>query len=232
MPIRLLLAASLPYGVAVLIIAARDLFGPAWHWLHFNLALAWVPLLLAVPIRREGSAVWLVPWLLFLPNAPYLVSDLIHYAARPPVPTWFDAAMLGSVAAAGLVGGGVSVMWVGRVLRSRWGLIGPFVGLPLVCILSGRAIELGRVQRHNSWDLLLGPLPVLEDLFSSDPQALGITAVYAALLLTWTLSLWGIASAAHEPDGDRAQREDQRQRSLRGADREVQEEGNQIPQPT
>src|SRR4051794_38963998 len=60
--------------------------GEHYHFLAWNLALAWVPLALAVVIdrvhRRRGLRVLLVAlgtaWLVFVPNAPYIVTDVVH----------------------------------------------------------------------------------------------------------------------------------------------------------
>ncbi len=60
------------------------------------------------------------------------------------------------------------------------------------------------MQRHNSWDLLFGPLPVLRDLAGSllapwdHGQVWAITLVYAVLFGGWTLCLELLAAS---PDG-------------------------------
>ena len=61
-----------------------------YDFLAWNLFLAWVPFVLALIVydaRRRGVAgagqlVLGGLWLLFLPNAPYIVTDLIHLGAR------------------------------------------------------------------------------------------------------------------------------------------------------
>src|SRR6187455_1612395 len=73
-------------------------------FLLFNLALAWLPALAALGAynlrrRRSGAARALAlacgaVWLVFLPNAPYLVTDLVHLAERPEVPLWYDVILL------------------------------------------------------------------------------------------------------------------------------------------
>src|SRR6266478_4997266 len=51
----------------------------------FNLFLAWIPLLLALVIRRQAARTGLVfcllglAWFLFFPNAFYILTDLIHF---------------------------------------------------------------------------------------------------------------------------------------------------------
>jgi uncharacterized membrane protein len=198
MSTRLLWSATLPYLAAGSLIVLRwALYDRWWPWLLFNLFLGWLPLGLAWAATRprRWAWAWAVPWLLFLPNAPYLVSDLIHYAERPPVPSWFDAAMIGAVAGAGLLGGALSALSVQRAVAGRLPRGGQVLFVAVVCLLSGRAIELGRVQRHNSWDALLDPWPVVEDLVLAvvfplqHAQVWGIALVYAVLLGAWWTAL-------------------------------------------
>src|SRR5512142_1493501 len=70
-----------------------------------NLVLAWIPWLLGAAVARTRSrwalAAALLPWLVFLPNAPYVVTDLLHLRPRPPVPDWYDALLFGFLAVTG-----------------------------------------------------------------------------------------------------------------------------------
>ena len=48
----------------------------------WNLTLACIPVLFAAGFVAVRRRIWLIPlglgWLAFLPNAPYLVTDLVH----------------------------------------------------------------------------------------------------------------------------------------------------------
>src|SRR6266404_3418119 len=73
-------------GLFTLRVAHSHLF--AYRYLIWNLFLAWLPVLSALVAynlqRRHSWANWiLVPacalfWLVFFPNAPYLITDLSH----------------------------------------------------------------------------------------------------------------------------------------------------------
>ena len=76
-------------------------------FLLWNLFLAWMPLVfawLAVRWRQWPPLTLLAAflWLLFFPNAPYLVTDLIHLRPIQPVPLWYDLIMLLDFALLGL----------------------------------------------------------------------------------------------------------------------------------
>ena len=100
-----LLAATalLALGVAVRVLATHSLDTTNLVW---NLFLAWIPFVLALVLydgaRRGVSAGTLVAlgggWLLFLPNAPYIVTDgkwLGEYAGGTH---WYDAVLIGAAA--------------------------------------------------------------------------------------------------------------------------------------
>jgi uncharacterized membrane protein len=171
--------------------------GGTFLFLLWNLVLAWVPYLAALAFdraeRRRASrltlAAWIVLWLVFFPNAPYLITDLVHLRHRPPVPWWYDITLMYSAASTGLMLGLLSLYEVHHALRRRlsrqlaWlfsiGAIG----------LGSFGIWLGRFQRWNSWDLLANPFALLRDVVHtlSHPagfvRAAGMTILLSGILL-------------------------------------------------
>lgn len=167
---------------------------PSYAFLVWNMVLAVVPFLLSMPLsaalvrRRFGLAASLgVPWLLFLPNAPYLVTDLVHLRERAGVPYWFDIALFGATALAGLSLGVGALSRVERAARTTFGR-NAALGLVLAASLaSGFGIWLGRFGRFNSWDLFASPRTLLAHAFGpllsprAHPQAIGVTLVFGAV---------------------------------------------------
>jgi uncharacterized membrane protein len=166
-------------------------------YLFWNLGLAWVPLVAALalddvrstPIRLQLPL--LVIWLAFFPNAPYLVTDLIHIdpADHTAVGILGDAALV-SVAPVGLALGFSSLMLVERAVRGRFGGRVALAVAVLSLAAASLGIYLGRVVRLNSWDLLTRPRVVGSVLHQLvlDPFAHPL-AVTATIALAVTLSV-------------------------------------------
>ncbi len=139
-----------------------------YSFLIFNVALAGIPAALALlsarlyARRARGAAlVTLALWLLFLPNAPYVLTDFVHLRERAPVPLWFDVALLGAAALAGLALGAVSLARVHAIAAHALGRRAALAVLLGASLASGYGIYLGRFARLQSWDVALHPLSVL-----------------------------------------------------------------------
>src|SRR5687767_1528841 len=98
----LLLATALCLGL--LSLRSYRYRSPGLGWMDWNLFLAWIPALGAfAAYNLSRLRTWLrwLPvmgfsflWLLFLPNAPYLITDIIHLQRYPSVPLWYDLILL------------------------------------------------------------------------------------------------------------------------------------------
>lgn len=186
----------LPVLFTAALIAARAWWSgtQAFGFLLFNLTLAAIPLGFAVLAGRAHrdhrtvtALLLLGGWLLFLPNAPYVMTDLIHLRARPEAPLWFDAAMLGTAGLAGVMLGVAALREARRTIVALVGDKITFVALALATLASGYGIYLGRFARLNSWDAVLHPrtvirgaLPPLLDPMAH-PRAWVVTLVFGAL---------------------------------------------------
>lgn len=165
------------------------------HWLAWNVFLAVLPPLLAwlfLRIRAKGlRAVLAVSWCLFFPNAPYLVTDLIHMAHLSfktqgeglALYPWLTLMQVGTSLFLSAIMGLWSLSVMHHAMRSRFGPVGGWVGVGLVCLASGYAVYLGRFLRFNSWDIL-HPLQLLQRaLLHTDGFALGFSAAFGVYIL-------------------------------------------------
>lgn len=177
----------------------------AYGFLVWNLFLAFIPALAAmlfVYVRsRFARAAWFVVWLGFLPNAPYIATDFIHLRTRPPVPLWFDVALLLSCAATGILFAFTSVADVQSVIAARWGKRIAWTFALAVLVLCGFGIYLGRFLRWNSWELATEPFAKMAYLAGSaahpmsHPRTIAVTVIYGiTLALGYVAYRVGVAS--------------------------------------
>lgn len=166
------------------------------RYLVWNLFLAAVPFPFAwladVMGRRGVKGPWiLLPilvWLAFFPNAPYLVTDLIHLAPAATVPLWFDGLVFFAFAATGLLLAFTSLYLVQSVIARRRGTTAGWAVAAIAIGLGGYGIYLGRIERWNSWDVITNPRSLAYSVKNqvSDPlsnqQSIAVTVGFALFM--------------------------------------------------
>ena len=189
-----------------------------YRFLIWNLMLAWVPLVLAIVAyararRRIGVLVvlLLVPWLLFFPNAPYLLTDFIHLEDQRPAPIWYDALMLSAFAWTGLLLGYASLYLVQLILGRAFGRAVAWLAVFGALGLASVGVYIGRFIRVNSWDALLHPARVI-DVLREQHSAVPFRTAEALLALTAFLAvgylvIYGFVGVQLEHDRGRSQPE-------------------------
>jgi uncharacterized membrane protein len=184
----------------------------SFFFLLWNLFLAAIPYAAAIVLESLQRAQKLralqwgafVIWLLFLPNAPYIITDFIHLAPRPPVPLWFDVLLLLSSAGTGLLLGYGSMLIVQRVIARRFGGMYGWIVAVVTMMLSAFGIYLGRFLRFNSWEAFTDPLPLFADIAErlmnpmAHPKTFAVTLLFGVALTLGYIALHVIADDARE----------------------------------
>ena len=153
-----------------------------------------MPLFLALRVEEldrerecgpRGVKFWALSlaWLLFLPNAPYLFTDLIHITRVPATRIWTDLVMVLVFALPGLVLGFLSLQRMQALVARRRGAITGWLFAAAVAGLSGFGVYIGRFERWNSWDVLANPVALLSDAANwFHPQAVLFTGLFTVFL--------------------------------------------------
>ncbi len=135
-------------------------------WMSWNLFLAFVPLILSLWLFRKQQSRSIIWWLgflvfiAFLPNAPYVLTDIIHLVqdVRTTYSVWIiTLAVIPQYIIFCLAGFGayvISLINLGYYLRSigrrKWILPTELT----LHFLSAIGVYLGRFKRFNSWDFI------------------------------------------------------------------------------
>jgi uncharacterized membrane protein len=182
-----------------------------YGYLPWNLLLAWVALLGALWLERTLDRTYWSSWyglfvtgvwLVFVPNAFYMVSDFVHLQEAGKTDLLFDVVMFTSFILNGVILGFMSVFLVhGQLIKRISGTVaGLLVGI--ILFLCSFGIYIGRELRWNTWDLITHPSSVLFDVSDrvlkpyDHPQAVTTTASFFVLLGSLYVVLWYAARAA------------------------------------
>jgi len=157
-----LLLLSIAFSMSLLLVRFAYSGTMDYRFYGWNTFLAAIPYLMSTQLLklRKMSFVailFLSIWLLFFPNAPYMITDLFHYEERPEVPYWYDLMVVITGAWNGLILGLVSLMnveiFLARHLKQVWVKVCVVVSL----LLCGYGVFIGRYLRFNSWDIVTDP---------------------------------------------------------------------------
>jgi uncharacterized membrane protein len=163
-------------------------------WLVWNTFLAWIPvglalLLFSSPGRRRTYSWWAgaVLFVLFLPNAPYVLTDLVHLrddmrlVSTTAAPLTVYAVFITS----GFVAYYLSLKLLGRYLAenglARW-RPGIVVGVHALCAIG---VFLGRHARLNSWEPIVEPRGTFERVVLTLSWRYTPVLVVATFVATW-----------------------------------------------
>lgn len=156
--------------VCILLVAARVAYTDSRRHtgLIWNLFLAWIPFILAfIAHAVSWKRIWLylvIPfiallWLLFFPNAPYMLTDLQDLARSggADAPLWYDVLIVVWSSWTGTLLGVISLYLMQDIIIRTFGRWTGWIFVLVISGLSSFGIYIGRFVRLNSWDILQNP---------------------------------------------------------------------------
>lgn len=163
---------SLLFSVAL--VAARNYVAGNYffRFLLWNLFLAFIPYIISTWLEyytQTKKSVLVIAgatavWLLFFPNAPYILTDLFHLRPRTEIPIWYDLLLILSFAWNGLILAYVSLTQIQQIFTKLFNkMVSRLFVISTLC-LSAFGIYLGRYQRWNSWDIVTNPQGLAYDI--------------------------------------------------------------------
>ena len=173
-----LVSVSMLFSIILLMIRMKLTHSFFYLFLAWNLFLAVIPFaittyLVSLPkLNKIAFVIWFGVWLLFLPNAPYIITDLLHLKTSTTHLLWLDILVIISFALNGLMLFFLSVLDMKMVLLNF--IKGRKVNFIILIIffLTGFGVYLGRFLRYNSWEVLSNPKYLLVDIINIAIQPL------------------------------------------------------------
>lgn len=184
------LGLSTLFAVGLVVYRVQTTHERFYAFMTWNLFLAWLPFLFSfflVHFARIRGFGWLsvltlgVLWLLFFPNGPYVVTDLIHFSYwKGGISQWFDLLMLFTSAWTGLLLGLLSLYMLQRLVDERYGLAAGWLFALVSLVLCSIGVYVGRFLRWNSWEVLTDPKTLWRDITRlNDFQPMEFIALFA-----------------------------------------------------
>ncbi|HAQ02317.1 hypothetical protein A2467_01770 [Candidatus Nomurabacteria bacterium RIFOXYC2_FULL_36_8] len=169
-------------------------------YMFWNILLAFVPffissvLLLYTSNGSEGQKgkdkitqpffiVGFILWFLFLPNAPYVMTDFIHLGRMHVVPVMYDIFFFFSSAYVSLLLGLYSIQHIEKILLLRFTKRVVSIAIPVIILFASFGIYLGRFLRFNSWDLFTSHVPLLKAIWDVFTKSNDYINVYSYTIL-------------------------------------------------
>lgn len=187
----LLLLLSIYCGL-LLLFRAKISHSIFYFFLIWNLFLGAVPYLILafakqkIQLLENGKTRIIVffSWLLFLPNSFYILTDFVHLKKGNPTLFWFDLILLISFSSLGFLFGLLSIKEFKNCFSLFYANKTVVITIPIICLLSGFGIYLGRFLRFNSWNIIINPFQLflnsLETLFTT--EAILFSAFYGSFI--------------------------------------------------
>jgi uncharacterized membrane protein len=200
--------------VCILLVAARVAYTDSIRHtgLIWNLFLAWIPFILAyfahaLSLRR----IWLylvipviaILWLLFFPNAPYMLTDLQDLARSGGVgaPLWYDVIIVVWCSWTGMLLGVISLYLMQDIVLRTFGRVSGWLFVFIISGLSSFGIYIGRFVRLNSWDILQKPtetaIEILGLVIDPSMRLAAFTVLYTFFFLFVYLLLYSFSHMLH-----------------------------------
>src|SRR3989344_4120522 len=153
----------------------------------WNIFLAFTPfiissiLLLLSKENKLGKAVFIIGlflWLIFIPNAPYIITDFIHLGTTRSIPVIYDILLLFSSASVGLILGFYSLFHIEQIFRNKYSKRKTSILIVIVTILMSFGIYIGRFLRFNSWDIFTNHTSLVNNIWKIISQSAVHLEVY------------------------------------------------------
>jgi uncharacterized membrane protein len=205
---------NLACALCIALVAARVAYSESEDHLGliWNLFLAWIPFMLAYFAHAASwRRIWLylvIPliallWLIFFPNAPYMLTDLQDLARKTTdAPLWYDVLIVVWCTWTGMLLGVISLYLMQDIVHRAFGRSAGWIFVLVISALSSFGIYIGRFVRLNSWDILQNPaetaMEILGVVVDPSMRLAAFTLLYTFFFLFVYLLLYSFSHLLQE----------------------------------
>ena len=169
------------------------LFGStAFLYILWNMILAAIPFVISSllvsytnkkNIFKPFFIIGFMIWFLFLPNAPYVITDFIHLGRIHSVPVMYDIFVLFSSAWVSLLMGLYSISHIEKIFLLKFSPKITNIMIGVIILFMSFGIYLGRYLRFNSWDIFTSHNSLFSSIWKIFTQSNHYVNVYEYTLL-------------------------------------------------
>lgn len=192
-----LTAISVIMNILRIVIWGKDSF----VYILWNIFLAFIPFIVSSLIlfyysrKRLNNFLFVLGifmWLIFLPNAPYIITDFIHLGEIRSIPILFDTLLIFSSATVGLILGAHSLFHIEQILNIKFSKRKTSMIIWLIILLISFGLYLGRFLRFNSWDIFVNHTSLIKNIWSlfSDPSSSIEVFLYTLMFFSFMVTFY------------------------------------------
>ncbi len=172
-------------------------------FLNWNLFLAIIPFAFTNYMVQKKEVIKvpmlliiLCSWLLFFPNSPYILTDLLHLHDRYSGThfVWYDLLLILSFAWTAILFGFLSLKQIHVLLKTKKTKATADAIIVLLLFVASFGVYMGRYLRWNTWDIVTHPWGIMTDVWQrcinpwEHPRTWGMTFIMGILL---NMIYWG-----------------------------------------
>lgn len=159
-------------GIGVLLIFLRVVLpvDKSFLFLFWNLFLAAIPLFISIVLLHYTKEkklyqiiLFLIIWMMFFPNAPYMLTDYRHLQGSYGLTFVIDFITILYFALIAFCMAVISLNDIRQILSAYMNRNLLMLVIIVICLLSGFGVFIGRDMRFNSWDLISRPKEVISE---------------------------------------------------------------------
>jgi uncharacterized membrane protein len=142
-------------------------------------------------------------WLIFFPNAPYMLTDLQDLARTATnAPLWYDVLIVVWCTWTGMLLGVISLYLMQDIVLRAFNRAAGWIFVFVISSLSSFGIYIGRFVRLNSWDILQNPaetaMEILGIVIDPSMRLAAFTLLYTFFFLFVYLLLYAFSRLLQE----------------------------------